>query len=330
VKSKYVMAAMAVFLLVACRTTPTSGTLAGTIRDQMNMVIAGAVVTTTPPTSVDTSDAAGHFRIDYVPNGTYQVLAVAAGHVPVTRTVEVKGGETTGVDVEMNMSQRTVAAEMLGTSCTCAIPNRMAMYALMDSVGDRMAHVEYHATVDSLGEGWEPFLTPCAEARRLFYNPAFYKGGWLFPDGRCELQSSADFRRLIDSMMAIPSPVQIQLSGTSNGASVDISAQLTGVEDIGANCKLILGIVENGPIDYVNGQGVSTYVRDLALGISYTDPLQLAPGETKTFTANIVIPDTTSPLKPPFHLVNKSDIGIFAIVQDMVTKQVHQSAKKKL
>jgi hypothetical protein len=330
VKSKSVMAAMAVFLLVACRTTPTSGTLAGTIRDQMNMVIAGAVITTTPATSVDTTDAAGRFRMDYIPVGSYQLLAVAAGNVPINRTVEVKGGETTEVDVTMNMSLRTVAAEMLGTGCRCAIPNRMAMYALMDSVGDRMSHVEYHATSDTLGENWEPFITPCGEERRLFYSPDFIRGGWLYPDGRCELKASADFRRLVDSMMAIPSPVQIQLSGTSNGTSVDISAQLTGVEDIGANCKLILGIVENGPINYVNGMGDSTYVRDLALATRYTDPLALAPGETKILTANIVIPDTTSPFAPPFHIVNKSDIGIFAIVQDMVTKQVHQSAKKKL
>jgi hypothetical protein len=331
VRSKSVMAALAVFLLVACRTTPTSGTLAGTIRDNASTVLAGAVVTTTPASSVDTTDAAGHFRMDYLPVGTYQVMTTCAGHVPVTQQAEVKAGETTHVDMILTASLRTVSAEMVASDCHMGIHNRMAMYALMDSIGERVSHVEYHATSDSMGESWEAFLSPAGEQRRLFYNPSFGMGGWLYPDGAVELRSSADFRRVIDSMMAIPSPVQIGLSGTSDGQAVDITVQLTGVDDIGVDSKLAMGIVENGPINFVNVMGGdTTYVRDVALNMTFTDTLTLAPGETRMFTAHLVIPDTLSPLAPPYHVVNKSDIGIFAVVQDMTTKQVHQSAKKKL
>lgn len=135
---------------------------------------------------------------------------------------------------------------------------------------------------------------------------------------------------MIDSMMDRTSPVQIELSGTSDGDAVTATARLIGVDDIGTRSKLGIGITEKGPIGYRTNGGESSYVRDLSLNLKFTDYITLAPGDERTYTLRVEIPDTLSKGSPNSHVVNKNNLSIFAIVQDMDTRQIHQSAKKGL
>jgi hypothetical protein len=126
------------------------------------------------------------------------------------------------------------------------------------------------------------------------------------------------------------SPVQMKLTATPNGKAYDISIELTGVDDIGTNSKLVIGVTENGPIDYVDNTGTHSFVRDLAVGVKLSDAVSIAPGEVRTFTVRVPVPDTLSKDKPQFHVVNRANLSAFAILQNVSTRQVHQSVKKTL
>jgi hypothetical protein len=329
-RSAITLIAATALLLIVCKPTDTTGSLSGTIRDRAGAALVGARVLTKPTTSVDMTDASGRYLITGVPVGAYKVQSLYTGHVPIEFDVQVRKGETSHVDLDMDISQRNVSAEMLSTYCNCAVPNRMALYRVTDARGDRVTHVEYHSSADTSIEGEEPFEDAGSDDRRLFYNPGFADSAYLYPDGEGGRGDSAEFGRVIDSLMQKTSPVQMKLTVTPNGKSFDITVEMTGVDDIGTNSKLVMGVTENGPIDYVDNTGHSSFVRDLAVGVKLSDAVSIAPGEVKTFTARVSVPDTLSKGKPQFHVVNRANLSAFAILQNVSTRQVHQSVKKAL
>ena len=325
-----ILPALLVFLLVCTPARPTSGTLVGRILTELGLPAAGASVSTRPATASALTDSVGRFVLNYLPAGDYRLLAAKPGFLSDSLLFCIRAGETTQIAETLRTVVRTVAAEMLTTICSCSDECRSSIYALKDSLGDRLLHVEYHATDDTLAEWWEPFITDAGEQRRRYYAPDFHLGGWLYLDGRTEQRTTGAYRRLIDSLLLVPAAAHLNLSGTKSDSEVQIALDLHAVEALGPDCGVGLGIYEAGPIAYDRGTGDSVYFRNVLVDFCFAETLSLEAGASATVERTIAIPDTLSPRLLPFHVVNKNDLGIFAIIQDLNTKQVIQAVQKRL
>ena len=326
----YSLVPLAVALFAGCTGQVKSGTLTGTVRTESGAPVVDATVATIPATAPVTTDSLGAFVLDFVPSGTYVVKAGCSGLLPDSAQCSITAGDTTGVNLTLRTAKRMVSAEMISTVCECSRIERGAMYALMDSLGDSIVFVEYHATSDTLAEHWEPLLSRASELRRLQYCPDFTLGGWLYLDGLTEQKTTGFYHQLLDSLARVPSPVAVSLTATRVGDSaITATLDLTAVESFGPNVGLGIGLFELGPIPYVAGPDTFQF-RNVVLDLKFTDTLSLAAGESRTLQRTIAIPDTLSPLYPPVHVVDKNNIAIYAIIQDLTTRQVLQAARLKL
>jgi hypothetical protein len=319
---------VALIMVAGCPVQVKSGTLVGLVKDEAGTPVAAAVIVTLPATAQTTTDSLGAFVLDFVPAGAYLVKADCPGLLPDSAPTSVTTGDTASVNLTLRTARRRVAAEMISTVCLCSRPERASIYALMDSLGDSLVYVEYHASGDTLAEYWEPLLCPASEARRLLYAPTFLIGAWLYLDGRTELVTAGLYRQKFDSLARIASPVAVTLAGTRNGDStVTATVDLRAVEGFGPNVGVGIGLYEGGPISYENSPGDTSWLRNVVLDLKFQDTIGMAAGETRTIHRTLTIPDTLSPKFPPLHVVNKSDVGVYVIIQDLVTRQVLQAAQ---
>ena len=112
-------------VLVASLSTPLlaqapTGTIAGTITDQVNAVLPKASVTIT---NKDTGNSRviqtasdGSFQVPSLAPGMYDVIVEAPGFQPVVSPVEVVTGQTTTVRLTLQVSTRTEAVTVTGVS----------------------------------------------------------------------------------------------------------------------------------------------------------------------------------------------------------------------
>ena len=139
------------------------------------------------------------------------------------------------------------------------------------------------------------------------------------------------YRQVFDSLVRVTSPVAVALSAARAGDSaVTANLELRAVEAFGPNVGVGIGLYEGGPISFENSPGDTSWFRNVVLDLRFSDTLGMAAGESRTIERTLVIPDTLSPKYPPFHVVNKDDVGVYVIIQDLTTRQVLQSAKLKL
>lgn len=318
------------FTTVQCDSAAESGTLSGTVVAGTDEPLFGVHVTTVPPTTTVQTDSAGSFVIGYLVPRSYVVVAAKPGYLSDSAQATVRADETTSVSLSLRDARRRVAAEMIATICDCSKPEREGIYALKDTFGDRLVHVEYHATDDSLAYYWEPLINPAAETRRLYYAPDFHLGGWLYLDGKTEFRALGGYRRAIDSLLAVPSPVALDLSAVRTfGSQIQISLDLTAVQDFGPGVGVGVGLFEAGPFPALTGQGDTAWFRNVILDFAFLETLGMAAGETRHLATTMVIPDTLSSQAPPCHVVNQNDVGVFVLVQEFATKQVLQARQLK-
>jgi len=322
---------LAILLLSGCPVQVKSGTLVGLVKTETGTPVAGAVIMTVPATLQATTDSLGGFVLDFVPSGSYLVKAGCSGLLPDSAQCGVTAGDTVSVSLTLKTARRRVAAEMISTVCVCSREERAAIYALMDSLGDSLVYVEYHATSDTLAEYWESLLCPASEQRRLLFCPTFYLGGWLYLDGLTEQHTTGQYRHAFDSLVRVTSPVTIALSASRTGDSaVTANLELRAVEAFGPNVGVGIGLYEYGPIPFENEPGDTSWFRNVVLDLRFADTLDMTAGESRTIERTLVIPDTLSPKYPPLHVVDKNAVGVYVIIQDLTTRQVLQAAQLHL
>ncbi len=97
-----------------------TGTIAGTVTDQVSAVLAKATVTVTNKDTgasrVVQTDADGTFSVPSLPPGAYDVLIEASGFQPAISPAEVATGATTTVRVTLQVSTKTEAITVVGAS----------------------------------------------------------------------------------------------------------------------------------------------------------------------------------------------------------------------
>src|SRR3954468_20126601 len=92
-----VVVALVAICALAARASAQTATVTGTVVDQANLAVPGAIVTLSGASnSTATSGARGEYSFRDVPSGTYRVTATLVGFAPaVQERVMVSGAEVT-------------------------------------------------------------------------------------------------------------------------------------------------------------------------------------------------------------------------------------------
>jgi hypothetical protein len=97
-----------------------TGTIAGTVIDQVAAVLPHATVTVTNTETgasrVVQTGVDGTFSVTSLPPGPYDVIIEAAGFQPIVNPVEVTTGSTTTIKATLQVSNRTEAVTVMGTA----------------------------------------------------------------------------------------------------------------------------------------------------------------------------------------------------------------------
>jgi iron complex outermembrane receptor protein len=107
-----ILSLLVVFTVPFLHAQTAPSKIEGTVMDSRNNAITGAVVTVTNPATGATRntrvDAAGHYAIEGLPDGTYNVAATASGFADGARTgVVLASGQTQQVAFSMSISEVT-------------------------------------------------------------------------------------------------------------------------------------------------------------------------------------------------------------------------------
>jgi hypothetical protein len=96
--------------------SPTTGQIAGVVKDASGAVVAGAKITLTSSAGVErttTSDASGHYAFSLLPPGTYRVEAEKAGFSKATaEDVVVQITQTTSLDLPLTVASQKAVVEV--------------------------------------------------------------------------------------------------------------------------------------------------------------------------------------------------------------------------
>jgi hypothetical protein len=97
-----------------------SGTVMGTVLDPSNAVVAGATITLRNPVTgfsqTAKTDSAGVFRLNNVPQSTYQVEVAAGGFQPAQQTVEVNSSVPVMLTVTVEMAAAHTSVEVTASA----------------------------------------------------------------------------------------------------------------------------------------------------------------------------------------------------------------------
>jgi len=117
---------LAVLLTLSLATAPmfgqslTTGNITGTVLDPSRAVIANAPVSLkgldTGSTASTTTNSNGGYSFGLLKPGRYQVTVKQGGFAEVTETVEVQVGQTSTVEIDLNVAKGTETVEVSGTA----------------------------------------------------------------------------------------------------------------------------------------------------------------------------------------------------------------------
>ena len=108
------MKAVITLLLVSClpACAAATGTLQGIVHDPQHRPIPGAELVIHGQTLK--SDANGEFRLDNIPEGSYQVTVSAQGFQPLQQTLTVTAGKSPVVHLQLEIAQLSETIEVAG------------------------------------------------------------------------------------------------------------------------------------------------------------------------------------------------------------------------
>jgi hypothetical protein len=95
--------------------TPTTGAIAGVVKDPSGAVVSGAKIDLSSTAGVArdaTSDATGHYAFLLLPPGSYSVKANRSGFSETAEEVTVRITETTAADISLQIAKQQVVVEV--------------------------------------------------------------------------------------------------------------------------------------------------------------------------------------------------------------------------
>jgi hypothetical protein len=105
-----------------CQTTVSQGSIQGTVTDQSNAVVPGAIITiksrTTGQTATVKTSSAGTYNSGGLPVGEYQVRVQAKGFATAQLTIQVEIAVTASGNVKLEVGQEATTIEVHGAAIT--------------------------------------------------------------------------------------------------------------------------------------------------------------------------------------------------------------------
>lgn len=96
---------------IATQQSPAQAGLAGVVRDQAGGMVPGVTIALTrsagEPTRTATTNSRGEFAIEGVPAGTYELTVSQQGFRPGRSSIDLVGGQTRRIDVQLNLGSVT-------------------------------------------------------------------------------------------------------------------------------------------------------------------------------------------------------------------------------
>ncbi|HRX97550.1 MAG TPA: carboxypeptidase regulatory-like domain-containing protein, partial [Bacteroidales bacterium] len=140
---------------------PTTGTLSGTVENQLNGVpIQGALVEINGTAFSATTNASGFYTIDNIPAGSYIVTCSYAGYYNNTKTVVIGAGANTTQNFELQMvvypSDEQIGLTYYDLQSNASMPNRIYRYP-DGTIGATFTYGEDYMAFPDRGTGYNYF-----------------------------------------------------------------------------------------------------------------------------------------------------------------------------
>ena len=324
---------MGFILIIGCgnqQDEMTTGMVVGIITDSTGAPLDSVLLMTEPVTSSVYSDDTGAYQIPDMQPGDYTIQGRKKTYIPGYVDATVTVGDITTADITLKQSVRCVLAEMLTTACHCADDARDEIYTIKANLGDQCAYLEYHASCDPGIETWDPFVSAESEARRQYYGAdTFMIGEWMYFGGTTIHYTPGSYQEAVDSLGGIYSPLVMSVTGsyssTTGTGTVDL--EITAIDSIEYNDLVVeFGVYDRGPVYYAPDSVCVVPFRYFLVAMPSNEALSITYGQTVNISKSFTVPDSIGGSVPPFHYVNKDNIGVAAFVQSAGSKEILQSA----
>ncbi len=324
------MLALTAIAFFGCRheEEKTTGMIRGFISDSAGNRLAGVSVLATPSDAQALTNDSGYYEMTDLQPGDVGLRFEMSSYIPQETLITIVAGEVTTVNTVIEQSLRNVVGELLNTVCHCADDERYEARRLKSLYGSRFIYFAYHASADPTFDTWDPFSCPGSESRRLYYADTFLIGALMFFNGTTYLAGSGSYEPVLDSLLNTASPLHMTLTGSyaSGTGAGNVSVEIIAVDTIvPVDLQVQFALYEIGPIRYMPPSPPETLYHYVLVDLPTPEYLSIAEGESKVIAKDFVVPDTIGGTIPPFHVVNREDIGIAVFVQSLGSKEILQA-----
>ncbi len=210
---------------------------------------------------------------------------------------------------------RNILVEVMTNSHCVLCPaahNAVDSYLSSNQNASRVKLIFYHMNFPYPDDQLNVANTLDASARNSYYGP-FSGTPQTFFDGKIASTNYSQWTSLIDSRLAVKTPIEIKLSGTQNTGTLSVAADVTTAPGFSANdLSIQFVLVEN--VNYSGRNGISFH-KNVMRTIAGTPN-----GKSITSVSQKI--NSTIQISPSFV---KENLGVVVFVQRTSTKEVLQS-----
>jgi len=215
-------------------------------------------------------------------------------------------------------SQRHVLVEMLTNShCPLCPPAHSALsaYSSTSPHAGNIRFIFYHMVFPYSDDPLYNANKTDADARNSYYG-SFSSTPVAFFDGSQQANSYNSWAGTLDGLVAVSSPLTIELSGSVDGVMVTISATVTKTDSISA-ADLVIHFVAVEDVNYQGRNGVSPQLNVMRkmFGSPGGDPISVDVSEPTLVSKTATLDNVTDITKT----------GVVVFVQSISTKKIFQS-----
>lgn len=214
--------------------------------------------------------------------------------------------------------ERNVLVEMFTNSHCSVCPGAHAAinaYSSTSPNASRVRYIYYHTTFPYSDDALSLANTTEPNARNAYYSGLTSTPNTFF-DGVNQGRTYSSFASNLDARMAVTTPFGIQLSGSKNGTTVTVTANISQSGAVSQN-DLVVHMVAVENVTYVGRNGVSPQnfvVRKMITPVA-GDPLVTEAGSSKQVTHSVTLTNA----------VSMNSVGVVVFIQSVSTKEVFQS-----
>jgi hypothetical protein len=211
--------------------------------------------------------------------------------------------------------ERNILIEVLTNSHCPLCPgahNAIDAYLSGSANSSRVNYIFYHMPFPYSDDSLNLANPSDASARNNYYGPFSSTPRGIF-DGTVEANNYSQWASLLESRLAVQSPVQIGLSGSRDGFNITINANVTF--GIGSESSVIhLVVVED--VNYSGRNGIRNHKNVMRKIITPAEGETISNSGTQDYTKTFQLDQSW----------NSNNVSVVVFLQNPETKEVYQSA----